>query len=101
MTSPNICRSRALPFVETYFGWSDRTCMESTWESLNLNFDIGTDYDLLLETLNSVGVRRIHFHHLLGIPAELAEDHARSKCAYDFTIHDYYAVCRKSIFLTL
>ncbi|MCI5050124.1 MAG: glycosyltransferase, partial [Rickettsiales bacterium] len=63
----------------------------------NLTFDIDHDQENLVECLNSLGVRHMHLHHLLGFPQSMAvfiEKLARDmRCEYDVTMHDYYMIC--------
>ncbi len=57
-----------------------------------LTFDIGIEYDKLLELLQGLGVGRVHFHHTMGLPTRLWGLPADLGCGYDLTVHDYYLV---------
>ena len=62
-------------------------------ESLQLTFRLPNDADALLECLRTLAVRRVHFHHTLGLHPLLLDLPARLSVPYDFTAHDYYACC--------
>lgn len=62
-------------------------------ESFALYFTLPADLPLLAETLRSIGVDRLHFHHVHLQPRAILELPAASGIAYDCTLHDYYAIC--------
>lgn len=62
-------------------------------EALQLIFNLPGDADALQECLQSLEVRRIHFHHTLGLHPMVLELPARLGIPYDFTLHDYYPCC--------
>lgn len=62
-------------------------------ESLQLMFRLPDDADALLECLRTLAVRRVHFHHTLGLHPLLLNLPARLDTPYEFTVHDYYACC--------
>ena len=47
----------------------------------------------LLEVLNSIGIDRVHVHHLLGLPISVRSLIEKLDVPFDFTVHDYFAVC--------
>ncbi|MDO5087353.1 MAG: methyltransferase domain-containing protein [Comamonadaceae bacterium] len=53
----------------------------------------GSGYDDLLTVLRQLGVGHIHFHHLLGHGEAVRQLPARLGVSYDFTAHDFYAIC--------
>jgi GT2 family glycosyltransferase/glycosyltransferase involved in cell wall biosynthesis len=59
--------------------------------------EIGGDLAPLMATLRELGVAHIHVHHLMGFAPEMIETVAALAQAggwrYDFTTHDYLAVC--------
>ncbi|MDD0811446.1 methyltransferase domain-containing protein [Curvibacter sp. RS43] len=62
-------------------------------EGLELGFDLATEYPALLQALRHLGVRHVHYQHLLGHAGPvmgLAEDLGVTS---DFTAHDFYTVC--------
>ncbi len=48
---------------------------------------------LLVALLRQLGVGRVHIHHLVDLPAELAQLASWLNVPYDITVHDYYAIC--------
>ena len=62
-------------------------------EALQLIFNLPGDSDALQEGLQALAVRRIHFHHIIGLHPLLLELPARLGVPYDFTLHDYYFCC--------
>ena len=62
-------------------------------EGLDISFAPGRDHDLLVETLVAVGVDRVHFHHVLGLPEAIRDLPARLGVPYDVTLHDFYFYC--------
>jgi GT2 family glycosyltransferase len=62
-------------------------------ETLQLIFNLPGDADALLESLRALAVRRIHFHHTLGLHPLFLDLPALLSLPYDFTIHDYYTCC--------
>jgi glycosyltransferase involved in cell wall biosynthesis len=57
-----------------------------------LVFDVARGWDELLALLRAVGVRRVHLHHVLGLPDRLWRLAADLGVPYDVTLHDYYAI---------
>ncbi|CAN7507694.1 methyltransferase domain-containing protein [Acidovorax delafieldii] len=62
-------------------------------EGFELLFRLSDQFADLVQVLSILGVRHIHYHHILGhdplvldLPAQLGVD-------YDFTAHDYYSYC--------
>ena len=43
--------------------------------------------------LRAAGVTRVHVHHVMGLDLDLRETILRLGVAFDFTLHDYYALC--------
>lgn len=57
-----------------------------------LHFNIPDEYDDLVYILNSIGLSRIHYHHLIGLHTclwKLAQD---LDVSMDCTIHDFYLI---------
>ncbi|MEL6739798.1 MAG: glycosyltransferase, partial [Planctomycetota bacterium] len=55
-------------------------------------FDLERDWDELIELLNRIGVRRIHVHHTMGLPARAWALPEALGVPVDFTAHDYYGI---------
>jgi len=58
-----------------------------------LPFDPVDDYALLVELLRALGVRRVHFHHTIGVHTQFWRLPQDLGVPYDFTVHDYYLAC--------
>ena len=67
---------------------------EASAEGSRLLFELPTEFDVLVQVLRDLGVRHIHFHHLLG-HGKLVQDAlvVRLGVTHDFTAHDFHAVC--------
>lgn len=58
-----------------------------------LYFMPGRDDVCLLDTLRQLQVSRLHYHHLIDLPAVLVSLAEHLPCSYDVTLHDYYLAC--------
>jgi glycosyltransferase involved in cell wall biosynthesis len=56
-------------------------------------FRLPGDLALLAQTLRTIGVVRLHFHHVHGLPQSILELPVATGVPYDCTLHDYYAIC--------
>ena len=56
-------------------------------------FRLPDELDALAETLRAIGVVRLHFHHVHGLPQAILDLPAACGMPYDCTLHDYYAIC--------
>jgi glycosyltransferase involved in cell wall biosynthesis/GT2 family glycosyltransferase len=56
-------------------------------------FRLPGDLPLLAATLRAMGVARLHFHHVHGLPQSILQLPRESGLPYDCTLHDYYAIC--------
>ena len=56
-------------------------------------FRLPDDLPLLAATLRAIGVARLHFHHVHGLPQSILQLPGESGIPYDCTLHDYYAIC--------
>ena len=63
---------------------------QTPWE---LSFHLENEFDQLLMALRHIGVRHIHFHHLIGHGLSILELPTRLGVLYDFTAHDFYTLC--------
>lgn len=74
-------------------------CVALKWageqEAFELLFRLDDQWDDLLATLRAVGVRHVHYHHLLGHEAPMLSLAAQLGVRYDFTAHDYYSFCTR------
>ncbi len=62
-------------------------------ESFELLFTLPDDEAALLDTLHSLGVQHVHYHHLLGNGEFVRALPEKLGVSYDFTAHDYYTIC--------
>lgn len=58
-----------------------------------LLFEPERDFELLLATLRSLGVTRLHFHHTIGVHLQFLLLAERLGVPYDVTVHDFYLAC--------
>ena len=62
-------------------------------EGFALNFLIPEEFEQLVQTLIELGVAHIHYHHMMGQLPDLFGLPRRLGVAFDFTAHDFYALC--------
>jgi GT2 family glycosyltransferase/glycosyltransferase involved in cell wall biosynthesis len=62
------------------------------YDAFNVNLD-ATDEEGLLRLFSAFPISRIHVHHLFGFGPELGAAIRRSRIPFEFTVHDYFAVC--------
>jgi len=55
--------------------------------------EYGDDFAALLTALRAFGVCHIHYHHRVGHMLAILDLPRRLGVSYDFTVHDYYAIC--------
>ena len=58
-----------------------------------LEFSLPAELPQLVQTLRAIGVAHIHFHHVLGHAPEVLRLGEQLGVHWDFTVHDYYAMC--------
>ncbi|MEP6942908.1 MAG: glycosyltransferase [Betaproteobacteria bacterium] len=56
-------------------------------------FELPGAIDDLLRLLGELGLVRIHFHHVHGLPRAVLDLPRAANVPYDCTLHDYYAIC--------
>ncbi len=62
-------------------------------ESFELTFRLDDQHSELIDTLRSLGVSLVHYHHLIGHGHEVLNLPQLLGVPYDFTAHDYYSYC--------
>lgn len=62
-------------------------------EAFRLFFHLPDGYALLCHLLRELRLERIHFHHTKGIDGTIWDLPEDLDLPYDYTVHDYYAVC--------
>jgi GT2 family glycosyltransferase len=56
-------------------------------------FRLPDDLPVLAQTLQAIGVVRLHFNHVHGLPQSILQLPEASRLPYDCSLHDYYAIC--------
>jgi len=56
-------------------------------------FRLPEDLSVLARTLQALGVIRLHFHHVHGLPLSILQLPQAAGLPYDCSLHDYYAIC--------
>ena len=51
------------------------------------------EWPALVELLAAIGISRIHFHHVHGLPPEVLALPQALACPHGITFHDYHAIC--------
>lgn len=59
----------------------------------NLVFHVRDEYQEMIESLRSLGIVHAHIHHTINLPKSALEPIKELGLTYDWTIHDYYAIC--------
>ncbi|MEG0973140.1 MAG: methyltransferase domain-containing protein [Comamonas sp.] len=62
-------------------------------EGYDEKFHWPTQSQEVVTLLRGLGVRHVHFHHLMGLNLEIMRLPQLLGVDYDFTAHDYYAIC--------
>lgn len=62
-------------------------------EGFQLVFRLADQYQDLVQALTQLGVRHIHYHHLLGHDPFIMDLPPQLGVGYDFTAHDFYSFC--------
>lgn len=57
------------------------------------------DLNVLVEDLKALDIRHLHYHETLHYPAAIWDLPESLGCTFDFTIHDYLAICPRITFL--
>lgn len=62
-------------------------------EEFEAHFEAPADWETMVAFLASLGVARVHLHHVHGYPPEILGLPARLGAAYDVSLHDQFTVC--------
>ena len=62
-------------------------------EELEAWFDASTDWSNCVAVLRTLGISRVHFHHVHGLPREALELPKALGVDYDVTLHDQFPIC--------
>ena len=66
---------------------------EGEHREARLWFHRESDWPALVELLRSLGVCRVHYHHVQALPQQALQLGREIGCPWDVTVHDYYPVC--------
>jgi len=68
-----------------------------TWpkpgEGFTLYYTLPDEMPALTSQLRALGLARVHFHHVHGLPRAVLDLPVAVGVPYDCTLHDYYAIC--------
>jgi len=78
-------------FLEPVAG--ETVCLRAQGSGERLYFELPGDMALLARVLRSLGVVRLHFHHVHGLPRAVLDLPRGTGLPYDVTLHDYLAIC--------
>ena len=62
-------------------------------EAFAAYFSLPQEMQALVTLLSELGLARIHFHHVHGLPRAVLELPGAVGVPYDCTLHDYYPIC--------
>ena len=80
-------------FLEPAVGDTVKLSWPRAGESFALYFTLPAELPMLAETLRTIGVERLHFHHIHLQPRSILELPALVGAPYDYTLHDYHPIC--------
>jgi GT2 family glycosyltransferase/glycosyltransferase involved in cell wall biosynthesis len=62
-------------------------------EDFAVYFALPQEMPALVALLRALGLARVHFHHIHGLPRAVLDLPAATGVPYDCTLHDYYTIC--------
>ena len=71
-----------------------RLRMASATEGFDLQFAMPAELDVLVAALRNLGVRMVHYHHLLGHDPLVLQLAHQLQVPHVFTAHDYFSFCK-------
>jgi GT2 family glycosyltransferase/glycosyltransferase involved in cell wall biosynthesis len=80
-------------FLEPAVGTTVKLSWSRPEEGFATYFDLPKDMSALVALLRTLGLTRMHFHHVHGLPRAVLDLPASVGVHYDCTLHDYYAIC--------
>ena len=82
----------------------DEHSVRLSWCGEESDLDIPIAHDQLNTSLPplvaELGIQRLHFHHFIGLPASVLQLGSALNLPFDFTFHDFHAVCPQTHFIT-
>jgi GT2 family glycosyltransferase/glycosyltransferase involved in cell wall biosynthesis len=80
-------------FLEPAAGDTVRVSWPKEPEGFCAYFTLPDDSPALVSLLRTLGIARMHFHHVHGLPRTVLDLPGAVGVPYDCTLHDYYAIC--------
>jgi glycosyltransferase involved in cell wall biosynthesis/GT2 family glycosyltransferase len=80
-------------FLEPAVGNTVKLSWPRADESFTLYFTMPDELPLLAETMRTIGVERLHFHHVHKWPRAILDLPAAVGVPYDYSLHDYHPIC--------
>lgn len=80
-------------YLEPAVGNTVKLTWPRSGEAFTVYFRIPDELPALADLLRSIGVARLHFHHVHLLPRAILDLPAVAGVPYDCTLHDYYAIC--------
>ena len=80
-------------FLEPAVGDTVKLSWPKAGESFALYFTLPNDLPALAQTMRTIGVERLHFHHVHLQPQAILELPNAAGLPYDYTLHDYHPIC--------
>jgi len=63
------------------------------WRDAALWFRADHEWSAMTGLLGAIGIDRVHFHHVDGLPREALDLPRALGCPHDLTLHDYFPAC--------
>jgi GT2 family glycosyltransferase/glycosyltransferase involved in cell wall biosynthesis len=80
-------------FLEPAAGDTVKLTWSKPGEGLVLYYSLPGELVALASLLRALGLSRVHFHHVHGLPRAVLDLPAAVGVPYDCTLHDYYSIC--------
>ena len=89
-----LLRDRAdVLYLEPAAGRTVKLHWPRSGETFAAWFRLPDEMTVLAGMLRDIGVARLHFHHVHGMPESILDLPRATGIAYDCTLHDYFAIC--------
>ncbi|HKE38314.1 MAG TPA: glycosyltransferase [Casimicrobiaceae bacterium] len=80
-------------FLEPGAGDTVKLSWPKAGEGFALYYELPRDMRELVSCLRELGLARLHFHHVHGLPRAVLDLPGAIGVPYDCTLHDYYSIC--------
>ncbi len=88
-----VCDRCEVLYLEPATGGTVKLYWPREGESFAVYFTLPGELQELAALLRTIGVERLHFHHVHLLPRAILELPSAVGVPYDCTLHDYYAIC--------